>query len=242
MADFFEKQYEIHTFDFDVHKTVRKTTLLNYLQDISTLHYAHVTGGWGDDAVWVIVEWDIEFLKPMDKVQTVTVRTKPTYFRKFIGYRTYEILDQTGDITLRAISKWAYINYETRRQETIPQRLYDLFKVATLGEKPGKLEGMDFKLETPSISKFRSEFSDIDINAHVNNVAYLKWALDSLPMSLMKSKAISRLRVTYKREIFHDSEIIVESEISEDETLHSIKNDSGEECVKLRINWKDSLC
>ena len=237
MIPYFEKPYELHTFDFDPHKTVRLTTILNYLQDISTVHYRSLFGKDHDHAVWVIVEWDIHFVSPIEKIQKLTVKTKPTYFRKFIAYRAYEILDQAGKIVCTATSKWAYINYETRKQETIPQVLYERFGVPENSQKPLKLDHMDFKIECVEGMTFKSRFSDIDINQHVNNVSYLKWALDSLPYEYIKEKSPSRLQVIYKKEVFIDETISVFTEVNGLETRHILHNRHGQECVKIKLNW-----
>ncbi len=239
MSTYFEKIYELHTFDFNPHKTVKLSTILNYLQDISTIHYQSVIDSQHENAVWVIVEWDIHFIKPIDRMQKLTVRTKPTYFRKFIAYRAYEILDEEGELVCKAISKWAYINYETRRQETIPKSLYERFGVPEHSEKPGRLENMDFDISGEHSLSFKSQFSDIDINQHVNNVVYLRWAIDSLPYDFLKEKSPKRLQVAYKKEVFVNEMIQVHTEIEALETKQIICNSDHAECVKIRLLWSE---
>ncbi|GAU77635.1 acyl-[acyl-carrier-protein] thioesterase [Fusibacter sp. 3D3] len=238
MTPYYEKVYALHNFDFNAHKHVKTVTLLNFLQDISTCHYNAVVGGNAENAVWVIVEWDVHFRAPITKVQTLTVKTKPTYFRKFIAYRAYEIVDESGVVVVTAVSKWAYINYETRKQMVIPKTLYEVFDVPENADKPLKLEHMDFKIELIEPMSFRSCFSDIDINQHVNNVSYLRWGIDSLPYEFIAKSSPKRLQVYYKKEIFINDVVRVLTDLMEKETRQMIQNSNSEECVKIRMLWK----
>lgn len=238
MNSYYQKAYELHNFDFNAHEHVKTVTLLNCLQDISTCHYNSVVGGNAENAVWVIVEWDVQFMAPITRVQNLTVKTKPTYFRKFIAYRAYEIVDESGDVVVTAVSKWAYINYETRKQMVIPKFLYELFDVHEHADKPKKLENMDFKIECIEPMTFRSCFSDIDINQHVNNVSYLRWTIDSLPYEFIAQNSPKRLQVYYRKEIFINDVIHVLTDLEAKETRQIIQNSIGEECVKIRMLWK----
>ncbi|MBF4694077.1 acyl-[acyl-carrier-protein] thioesterase [Fusibacter ferrireducens] len=238
MNSYYEKAYELHNFDFNAHQHVKTVTLLNFLQDISTCHYNSVVGENDDNAVWVIVEWDVQFIAPITKVQTLTVKTKPTYFRKFIAYRAYEIEDAEGTVVVTAVSKWAYINYESRKQMVIPKSLYAIFGVQENADKPPKLENMDFKIDRKGFMPFRSCFSDIDINQHVNNVSYLRWTIDSLPYDFIAQNSPKRLQVYYRKEIFINDVIRVLTDLEEKETRQIIQNSNGEECVKIRMLWK----
>lgn len=235
----FKKSYELHTFDFDPNKSLKITTLLNFLQDISTVHYNSVAGGECPHAVWVIVEWALKinsnlYLNPTSNIQ---VTTRPTYFRKFIAYREYELRNENKELLGTAISKWAFINYKSRSQENIPRHFNELFNVIENSYKPQKLEGMDFKLIKPMKKSFMSQFSDIDVNRHVNNVSYLRWIMDSVPYEYHEKNYIKELKIVYKKEVLKNQAISVETEIIDKVTHHIVTNENGEECVRVKMLW-----
>ena len=44
------------------------------------------------------------------------------------------------------------------------------------------------------------QYSDLDPNGHVNNVRYTVWALDALPMELMRSREVREICINFNRE------------------------------------------
>ena len=124
----FTKKYAIETYDFDRYGKVKITSLMNVLQDISTVHFNQVTQGRIENSsgIWVIVEWDFNVIAPPEKPCEIMVTTEPIYFRKFIAYRKYTLRDQTNRILGTAISKWAYIDLELRKNTSIPNANRDI--------------------------------------------------------------------------------------------------------------------
>ena len=93
-----------------------------------------------------------------------------------------------------------------------------------------------------------SVYSDLDVNCHVNNVTYIRWAIDALGSDFMDQAKLTELKVNFKREVFEGEKVIVETykkEIApagdkptEAITIHEIKSSSGETCVRLQLTWR----
>ena len=178
---------------------------MNFLQDISTLHFGIRTAHLSEASLpglWVIVEWQVDLFEMPDAVMDLTVKTEPNYFRKFIAYRRYEIDDDKGKQLGQAISKWAYIDPTTRKQINIPKLLNDVFEVEENCEKPGKIEYEEMEGATLEEMTRTSVYSDIDVNHHVNNVTYIKWAIDALGSELLDHYQLKTLKVSFRREVF----------------------------------------
>lgn len=245
MKTIYERIYALNYYDFDKNYRLKPTTIMNFLQDISTLHFETKTAELPKGSLpglWVIVEWNVTILEMPKKVMDLIVRTEPTYFRKFIAYRRYEVLGDEGQIIAEGISKWAYIDPELRKQVNIPKVLNAVFGVPENADKPAKIdfENMDDIAASESLRK--SVYSDIDVNDHVNNVTYIKWAIDTLDGRFMNRHALGALKVSFKKEVLEDETVLIQTKIKEtaNEAVsnHVILDENGCICVQTQFDWK----
>lgn len=218
----YEREYQLNYFDFDKNYQIKPTTLMNFLQDISTRHFEDATCDVPREdlpGLWVIVEWDIKKNDVSLKAGMIKVVTEPIYFRKFIAYRRYEIYNHENELVLTGYSKWAYIDPVLRKQVNIPKFLNALFHVEADAEKPDKLSFSDLSMiEQPSERCLQAVYTDLDVNKHVNNITYIRWAIDSLGSAYMDGHRFSELKVAFKKEVFEDQQIKVSTKIKETAT------------------------
>ncbi|OJV66709.1 MAG: hypothetical protein BGO41_04605 [Clostridiales bacterium 38-18] len=218
----YEREYQLNYFDFDKNYQIKPATLMNFLQDISTRHFEEATREvpCGDlPGIWVIVEWDIKKSDVQLKAGMIKVVTEPIYFRKFIAYRCYEVYNHENELVLTGYSKWAYIDSDNRKQVNIPRFLNTLFHVEADAEKPEKLSFNDLsEIESYSERNLQAVYTDLDVNKHVNNITYIRWAIDSLGSAYMDGHKFSELKVAFKREVFEDQRIKVLTKIKETAT------------------------
>lgn len=241
------QEYSLNTYDFNKNGKVRLTSLVNFLQDISTRHFESAIENRFEDSLglWVIVEWKVDIEKMPDTVMKIKVTTEPTYFRKFIAYRGYKIEGENGECIGTGVSKWAYLDVSNRRQANIPSVFNEIFQVEEGSYKPDRMTISTPQSKKTHTTKIMSYDSDLDVNQHVNNVVYIRWALDALQMSpfAFDEKWNPRtLKVNFKKEVFAHTEIEIESfvdEVSSNEkrSIHRIRNNQGELSVDMEINW-----
>lgn len=215
----YEREYQLNYFDFDKNYQIKPTTLMNFLQDISTRHFEEATKDVPNEdlpGLWVIVEWDIKKRDVSLKAGMIKVVTEPIYFRKFIAYRRYEVYNQENELVLTGFSKWAYIDPVHRKQVNIPKFLNTLFSVEADAEKPEKLSFNDLSTIEESVERYlQAVYTDLDVNKHVNNITYIRWAIDSLGSAYMDAHRFSELKVAFKKEVFENQQIKVVTKIKE---------------------------
>jgi len=207
------KKYEIRTYDFNEFLQLRAETIMNFLQDISTMHYqemVRLNAEIDPDGLWVIVDWDVTIHHFPVKVQTLNVLTEPIYFRKFIAYRRYEITNEAGDVIVEAMSKWAYISKEQRRQISIPNEIYRAFDVSPTAIKPKKMVFSEETKHWLAQMHHHSKYSDIDVNGHVNNVAYFRWMIDAIPRDIIENLRPYHIKIQYKKEVFQWEDVNID--------------------------------
>ena len=87
-----------------------------------------------------------------------------------------------------------------------------------------------------------SVYSDIDVNHHVNNVTYIKWAIDALGSELLDHYQLKTLKVSFRREVFEGEAVVVSTEIKKTAqsavSKHQILSSDQTVCVVVQIEWK----
>ena len=89
--------------------------------------------------------------------------------------------------------------------------------------------------------EFKVRYSDIDSNAHVNNVKYIGWALESVPVEILYNNNLVELSVVFEKECSYGDEIKSICEVKENDEeyiiLHKIENNEGKELTTLISKW-----
>jgi acyl-ACP thioesterase len=83
-------------------------------------------------------------------------------------------------------------------------------------------------------------YGDLDRNEHVNNVRYIDWILNGLPLDYLKTHELKEMEVNYLSEASYDDEILVSSEKKEaSHFFHSlIRNRDNIELCRARTAWE----
>lgn len=243
----FMYKYTLKTCDFDRLKCLRPISLFHHLQDISTRHFDSVVEK-QESSLWVIVSWDIEVYTQKVDLEHITVKTFPMFFRKFIGYRGYEVYRADGERIAKGTSKWVHLDRDSRKPKSIPEEINALFGL----KKNVKPEEANLSVSgAPDIRAQNQHFyiydSDIDINHHVNNVVYIRWALDGLKMMTSEDfhkNTLKNIHVRYRQEMYAGGHAKVETAIyhrpNDIQVVQEILNDRGDTCAEVISYWYGS--
>ena len=90
-------------------------------------------------------------------------------------------------------------------------------------------------------NNFKVRYGDIDSNMHVNNVRYVEWAVESLPLDIVLNYELKELSVIFEKECRYGAEILASCEVKENEDgliiLHKIEDNEGKELTVLTSKW-----
>ncbi len=89
---------------------------------------------------------------------------------------------------------------------------------------------------------FHVRMHDLDLNHHVNNIYYVEWAIESLPMDIVQNCRIARIEVAYRGQAVYGDEILSQaqmtSEGNESIVIHRIMRKSDDrELARLKTQW-----
>ncbi len=175
---------------------------LLFCQEMAELHASRNKMGYDwvveHGMIWVEVQGNFELLRRPKWKEQVSLRTNTGQASPLQARRFVEMRDREGEVIGRADLMWVIIDMNTRRP--MPLKRADLDVPAACppiitAELPKFPEDQAKDLGTAYLVTSRR---DVDFNGHINNSAYLTWAIDTMPNP--PGCAPRRIHVTYKHE------------------------------------------
>ena len=240
------KEYEIHFYEIDYKRKALITRIVDFLGDIAITQSEEI--GMGLEYLsrkklgWVIYKWDITMIRYPLLNEKITVRTWPSSFRKFYAYRQFDILDESGEVIGSANSVWFLIDTLRRKPKSISNEIYAAYRISDETK-----ECVDFgKLKPPLIvddeRNFNVRYSDIDTNKHVNNVKYIAWCLETMPLHIVLKYTLHNIKVIYEKETTYGEMIKASTEVIQEDNniicLHKIEDKEGKRLTLIKTTWE----
>lgn len=154
--------------------------------------------------MWLLSSWQIVIDRRPGMNEHIKVTTSPYDFKGFFGYRNFTIEGMDGKIMVRAASIWSLIDTEKLTPAKPTQELrdgYPLSEKLAMDYAPRKIAILG---EGTAREPFHVRKYQIDSNRHVNNVEYVKMALEFVDYP----DQIRELRVEYKKSA-HFGDLVV---------------------------------
>ena len=151
----------------------------------------------------------------------ITIKTWPSSGDSLRAYRDFVIMDADGEEIGRCLSYWLMINIETRRPVRMPEEVLKMAPADTKHVLEVQKNRIDFDIEAEGSSEFRVRRSDLDLNHHLNNVAYIEWALEALPAE----RRVRKIDIEFLAECTEGEEVkseYAESKPKSNEHFHRI--------------------
>lgn len=240
------RDYFIHYYDTDNSKKLLITSLMRYFEDIAVLHSESVKLGldfyYNNNVAWMLYKYDIRIEKYPSFMETIKVVTEPINLVRFYAYRLFEVVDtRTNQKLASANSLWFFMDTKTRKPKKIDNFISEGYRVPLDSkrelpiEDPGTAE--DYSIQ----KEFFIRLSDIDTNGHVNNIKYVEWALEAVPLDIFKDYSIKRIKIVYKKEGNYGKKIKSLAEVCDHNErkviYHKIMDADLELCI-LETEWQ----
>lgn len=241
-----EKEYEVHYYEVNYKLECKISSIINYFCDIGTFQSESL--GVGIDYLterrlaWVFYRYDINIKRYPKFGEKIKVVTKAKSFKKFYASREYEIYDENNEKIVDGEGIFLLINIDKRRAVRIPDDQYIAYGVDIETCPDIKITKLEKLTEEMHQNRFKVRYGDIDSNMHVNNVRYVEWAIESLPLEIVLNYELKELSVIFEKECRYGAEISASYEIKENEDevliLHKIADNEGKELTVLTSSWK----
>ncbi len=231
--------HRITSYECGADKLLKPECFQHFCQEMAEEHAsAH---GFGYDWVmsnrtaWVQVQGNYELVRRPAWKETVYLRTNTGKAGALQAGRFVEMKDEAGNVLARADLQWVIINFDTRRP--VPPRRVGLpleEECPILGTPIQEPEWQEKAAGSIEVSASRR---DVDFNGHINNSAYLIWALDTLPAELKPGEEIHRYRINFRGES-HAGETLQISHYAQGHYTRHVITCRDEIRAEIAIEWQ----
>ncbi|AER67504.1 acyl-ACP thioesterase [Thermovirga lienii DSM 17291] len=203
---------------------LKLTGAMNLCQDIADDHAERVGVSVADllkqSKTWVLHRFKMTIQTMPQRGDLVTIKTWYRPEKNLYSLRNFEMLDCNGKKLLSVQTSWVVVDMNRGR----PLRLDRVMPEAYDKNKDENLEVSFQELLLPEKVDVKKTIqvavTDLDMNFHVNNVHYLRWALDTIPVEILKEYKPKGVEIAFKRPAFYGDSVI--SEVGIDKNSCSI--------------------
>lgn len=152
--------------------------------------------------VWLLVQWRVRLTGKVLWNEPLEVITWPQTMERLTSNRCFRILDGQGREVAIGESIWLLANADTGRVMRIPQEVADAYDLI-----PDGVFETSFDKPPADIGKMTLSAKvgrrDLDTNRHVNNLVYLDYAKEALPVDI-SLQDYPEVVIRYHRELLLD--------------------------------------
>lgn len=231
------KKYMVKTYETNKLGKLRLISLLNFFQDIADINAEEsglgLTFCLENNFIWFGAAYELEIISLPQLGDEIEIISWHCDEKKYSAIRQFLVLDKAGNPIIKASSEWILFNTLKKRPAVIKDSLPEH---SCVEEQVLKTDFL--KIQTPKAIDYQkstlSTFDDIDINQHVNNAVYVKWAQNSLPSDILDTREIKEIKINFRKECKQDQEILIDVKLEENKSIHIIKS-NGIELAKVEF-------
>ena len=195
--------------DIDQSRNLSLTGAMRMMQEAAVIH-SDMSGYSVMDVertgvVWMLIQWRVKLYRKVSWNTPVNVETWPQTMERLTSNRCFRIMLSSGEVVAAAESSWVLVSAETGKVIRIPPEVVEAYDLNPDGVFDDDCEKLPQKAGD-EICSFRVPRRDLDTNLHVNNLVYLDYALETLPVDLEISD-FSEVIVRYHKQLLLGDEV-----------------------------------
>lgn len=240
----YTKEFTISSFDVDTNKKATLQSLCRYMQEMAVLHAEKLKLGFHDmikeNRGWVLAQMLIKVVRLPVFHENITIKTWSNGPDGRFAMRDFIIYDTKNEVIARASSTWFVVDIAEKKI----CRLDDYFKdykysdiEFALGRKPERIKPF---ADGEDVEEIMVKYSDLDINAHVNNIRYIDFALNQFSYEFRIEHDIDEIELNFLKEskIGNTLTAMIKKAGSDKEYLHCMINKEAEKpSFTARSRW-----
>ena len=231
MAMSLELDYRLRWMDFDRYGRMQPTAILDLFQDVATIQ-ADGMGIGRDDMMakgvfWAVIRSKFEIVRNPLPCTSVKVRTWPHTPTRFSFLRDFSMRDEAGELLVKGTSEWVLMDAQTRKFASVKDYYSgseEFDEARMFDAKPRKLA--DFGEGNLSVCTMQPNYTDIDVNGHVNNARYADFVVNALNPG--DSGAIRTFQMDYRHEVMPHVPLHVHTLVEDGRIMSKGANEQGD--------------
>jgi acyl-ACP thioesterase len=178
--------------------------------------------------MWVLTHFRLQMDRYPQVGQKVTVETWASSRTNGIrAIRDFCFVDAEGKPMGRGSSIWLLLDAASKRPVRLPKAIWDICNPERSDPEEFELPRLRPPLRPSAPKFFNVGWKELDSNNHTNNVHYIEWALEALPLEIRRDRMLAQLDIVFLAEAFYGDRISSEVEICDAMSTHQLKNQAG---------------
>jgi medium-chain acyl-[acyl-carrier-protein] hydrolase len=244
-AHIWEEQRFIESFDVDILGRMRPQTLFAYLLNSAWNHARGTVYGYEElsdrNLMWVLIKMQIVIKRQPKWGDQVVIETWGKRIERLYALRDFAVRSAAGEKMISATSSWMILGKKSGRPQRFDQKIDGFPWLPGKEEIETDLQKVQKLQSGKQIGHFRVQFSDIDVNRHVNSSKYLQWMIDSHSQEHLEEAELKAIELSFLAEALPKDEIAVLSEGRGNNELCSvIRVSDNKELCRARFEWRPS--
>lgn len=205
MIKTYREEFTVRTRDCDMAGTLRPGSLLEMMQETATTHSELIGAGRlalsRQGIAWVVTRMEVELSRNVHLDERFSVETYPMPIRRWFYPRYFVFRDEQEQEIGCAASLWVLLDLTTRhvsRSDAVARLIPDNSDLPAPLGLPAPVQEISGVM---TAREFTPQYTDLDVNGHVNNCRYLDWCCNSLGVDIMNQYELSHFMVNYDNEI-----------------------------------------
>lgn len=193
-----------------------------------------------ENFTWVLSRLCVEMHEMPVVWDEVNVSTWIENIYRLFTNRNFSIIGKNGKIYGYARSIWALIDYNTREPQNLEALYGDNFSRFLAPEEscPIARQGRVHPLKDSAwIKDIEAEYSDIDLNGHVNSIKYIEHIMDLFPISAYENgRNLKRIELAYMAESYYSNKLSLYKNDIDDNTSE-VEVRGNEPLVRCKLSF-----
>lgn len=186
--------------DCDANGHWRPSAIMVAMQELGEMHSSALglsrSSLLGQGMAWILYRQHIEMDVYPTFLEEVKMTTWPGAIEGPIFPRYFLLERPDGTPIGRATTSWILMDINTRRPMR-PSALPGSVPANTERQAPLPLPGMLRVSDASPLLERTVQYSDIDVNGHMNNTRYIDWVCDALPYDALLGKGLAAWQINY---------------------------------------------
>ncbi len=238
------QEVTIHTYETDQKGKAKLLALFNIMLEAAWAHAQLSDLGHHklklNNMFWVLSRLHIRVNRFPIWQEHLSLETWSSGTDGMFGYREFLLKDKQGNILLSANTAWLILNLETHKMVSFRGREEELpyYHNEEVCPKPKRIR---FNPNTEQATYFPIQYSEIDINKHLNSVKALERVLNNYSICFQDSHEIEYIEINYLKESFGNDYIAVVQEGKNNLLQQSalVRKSDNEILSLYQIKWRD---
>lgn len=239
-----KREFDVRVYDLDMNFSATMPVICNYLQDVGITHGMMITDDAGistEEMVFVLTRLHVRMERYPLWREKVSIRSWLSPVKDKYVIRNFEITGKDGELIGRAINSATPFNIKKRTSGEIAG---DVANVQTLDIEPALPHTFEKLVSVTSPQHENTvevRYFDCDFYHHVNNVKYIQWCIESLPVEFIRGHILYEIDINFRAEGNMGDTLAVKSATDSEngKYFHSITDLNGEkELARMKSIWK----